>query len=175
MKQHHLKHCLLTLLAILGCVPTALASVKIGDLYYNLDETTLSAEVTYLFRESSSNSSYVSGDLVIPSSVVYNEKEYSVTSIGSDAFYYCSGLTSVVIPNSVTSIGSYAFYNTDIKKAIWLTNTPPSGASNVGAAINYVSNNQYSFSNQKVYSFLSSKFEVDNVVYVPVRSVGANL
>ena len=35
----------------------------------------------------------------------------SVTSIGSDAFYYCSGLTSVTIPNSVTSIGSYAFYN----------------------------------------------------------------
>ena len=33
----------------------------------------------------------------------------SVTSIGSDAFRDCSGLTSVVIPNSVTSIGSSAF------------------------------------------------------------------
>ena len=32
-----------------------------------------------------------------------------VTSIGSYAFDYCSGLTSVTIPNSVTSIGSYAF------------------------------------------------------------------
>ena len=33
-----------------------------------------------------------------------------VTSIGSDAFYYCSSLTSVTIPNSVTSIGNCAFY-----------------------------------------------------------------
>ena len=39
-------------------------------------------------------------DLVIPN---------SVTSIGSSAFYGCSGLTSITIPNSVTSIGNYAF------------------------------------------------------------------
>ena len=32
-------------------------------------------------------------------------------SIGSSAFYACSGLTSITIPNSVTSIGSYAFWN----------------------------------------------------------------
>ena len=32
-----------------------------------------------------------------------------VTSIGSYAFYDCSGLTSVTIGNSVTSIGNYAF------------------------------------------------------------------
>ena len=35
----------------------------------------------------------------------------SVTSIGSSAFSNCSGLTSVTIPNSVTSIGSSAFSN----------------------------------------------------------------
>ena len=33
----------------------------------------------------------------------------SVTSIGKYAFYYCSSLTSVTIPNSVTSIGDEAF------------------------------------------------------------------
>ena len=34
----------------------------------------------------------------------------SVKSIGNNAFSGCSGLTSVTIPNSVTSIGSQAFY-----------------------------------------------------------------
>ena len=33
----------------------------------------------------------------------------SVTSIGSEAFRDCIGLTSVAIPDSVTSIGNYAF------------------------------------------------------------------
>jgi len=35
----------------------------------------------------------------------------SVTSIGNNAFRFCTGLTSVIISNSVTSIGDYAFYH----------------------------------------------------------------
>ena len=33
----------------------------------------------------------------------------AVTSIGSNGFYNCDSLTSIIIPNSVTNIGSYAF------------------------------------------------------------------
>ena len=36
-----------------------------------------------------------------------------MTSSGDCAFAWCSGLTSVTIPDSVTSIGYRAFYNSD--------------------------------------------------------------
>ena len=51
----------------------------------------------------------ISGSIVIPETVTYQEKTYTVTSVGDFAFYKCSGLTSIEIPNSVTSIGNYAF------------------------------------------------------------------
>ena len=50
-----------------------------------------------------------SGNIVIPESVLYGGQTYKVTSIGSCAFYDCTGVTSVTIPNSVTSIGTMAF------------------------------------------------------------------
>lgn len=115
----------------------------------------------------------------------------SVTSIGSSAFQYCSGLTFVTIPNSVTSIGYKAFYGcrdltsviigsgvlsigssafSDLKKTIWLTNTPPSGYGEAAGAVNYVSNNQFSFNNKLAYQyqFLSSYFEINGIRYVPI-------
>ena len=46
-------------------------------------------------------------DVIIPN-IIGGKK---VTSIGYDAFGYCSRLTSITIPNSVTSIEYYAFYN----------------------------------------------------------------
>ncbi len=49
----------------------------------------------------------VNGEIVIPDT--YNDKP--VTTIGTDAFVNCTGLTGVTIPDTVTSIHSYAFYN----------------------------------------------------------------
>ena len=47
----------------------------------------------------------------------------SVTSIRSAAFRYCSGLTSVTIPNSVTSIGSYAFESCSGLSSVTISNS----------------------------------------------------
>ena len=50
-----------------------------------------------------------SDDVVIPASVTYKGKTYNVASIGDLAFFQCSGLTSISIPNSVQTIGELAF------------------------------------------------------------------
>ena len=50
------------------------------------------------------------GNLVIPETVDYDGNTYTVTGFQEEAFYECSNLTSVIIPNSVTSIGKNAFY-----------------------------------------------------------------
>ena len=88
---------------------------EIDGIYYNLggDE----AEVTY--EEDFNATPSYTGAIIIPEFVTYNDKTYSVTSIGSFAFYDCSDLTSITIPNSVTSIGSWAFAGT-----LWYNNQP---------------------------------------------------
>ena len=86
---------------------------KIDGIYYNFSGNV--AIVTYQQELSSGSSQYYSyysdysGTVVIPEFVTYKDKSYSVTSIGNYAFWGCSGLTSVTIPNSVTGIGIGAF------------------------------------------------------------------
>lgn len=97
-------------LALVSCVGTMVAQkIYVDDLCYNLNATKLTAEVTYK-QDPQVYSSYSNLTTAeIPSSVAYQNKTYSVTSIGKDAFAKCSTLTSVTIPNSVTSIGESAF------------------------------------------------------------------
>jgi len=100
------------LLAVAASVGTIFAKkVQIGDLYYNLDATNQTAEVTYKSCKDyyQYNADWTITTANIPASVTYGGKTYTVTSIGYHAFQYCSALTSVTIPNSVTSIGYEAF------------------------------------------------------------------
>ena len=78
-------------------------------IYYVWTNNNTELAVSYRGSNYYSYSNRYSGNVVIPSSVVYNGNTYPVTSIDGSAFYGCSGLTSVTIPSSVTSIGDYAF------------------------------------------------------------------
>ncbi|MBR4989391.1 MAG: leucine-rich repeat domain-containing protein [Bacteroidaceae bacterium] len=94
----------ITLTLLLICCNAAWAyDIEVDGIYYNITSfTDLTVEVT-------SGDNEYSGDIVIPSTITYKSKTLTVTSIGESAFFYCSGLTSITIPNSVTSIGYGAF------------------------------------------------------------------
>ena len=57
------------------------------------------------------SSHYLSGEITIPSIISIADRQYIVKSIGDFAFFNCSEITSVVMPNDLTSIGNYAFSN----------------------------------------------------------------
>ena len=92
-----------------------------NTLYYNITSDN-TIEVTY-YSSTTTDNNYVSGDVVIPSSVTNNGTTYSVTSIGDYAFYLCIGLTSVTIPNSVTSIADDAFYGCSSLTSVTIPNS----------------------------------------------------
>ena len=78
---------------------------EVDGIYYDLTGSS-SVAVT---NKSDYTAPY-SGHITIPSTVNYNNKSYAVTSIGDEAFMYCSDMTSITIPEGVTSIGRSAFW-----------------------------------------------------------------
>lgn len=55
-------------------------------------------EVTYMGKDYWSHGDRYQGDITIPETITYNHKTYTVTSLGDNAFYGCSELTSISIP-----------------------------------------------------------------------------
>ena len=100
--KHNILTLFLAILLIIVGTNVSVAAVEIDGINYELNKNYYTAKVV-------DKSTEYEGAIVIPSSLTYSDKTYSVTSIGPNAFSYCSGLTSVTIPNSVTSIEVYAF------------------------------------------------------------------
>ena len=106
---------LLALTLVLTCAPhIPLKAAAATDGYYTYTVTNGEATITDV-------SASISGDITIPSTL----GGYPVTTIGSDAFYYCSKLASVTIPNSVTTIGDYAFQDCIKLKNIFFDGKAP--------------------------------------------------
>lgn len=94
-------------IAWLGITSANAYDFQVDGIYYDINADEATVTVTNETGDSSGRS--YSGEVIIPQSVAYNKKTYSVTSIGDEAFAYCSELASVMIPNSVSTIGDYAF------------------------------------------------------------------
>ena len=110
---------LLTFLPILASANP----VEIDGIWYNLDPKAKEAEVAR-------NPTKYKGNVIIPKNVTHEGVEYSVKKIADNAFFECSGLTSVTIPNSVSSIGDWAFYSCKELTSITIPNSVTSIGNN---------------------------------------------
>ena len=104
------------ILSVLFSISASAYDVEVDGIYYNLIAKGKKAEVT-------SGDNEYTGAIAIPSTISYNDEDYNVTSIGEGAFYGCSSLTSITIPNSVTSIGGSAFYGCSSLTSITIPNS----------------------------------------------------
>lgn len=78
---------------------------EVDNIYYSITSKT---DKTCAVDDNGNENTY-SGNITIPAKVTYNEKEYTVTSIGSAAFKNCIKLKSISLPETLASIENYAF------------------------------------------------------------------
>lgn len=98
---------LFTVALLFACQTAWAYDFKVDGIYYTIlsSSESLAVRVT---SEYSSSKSY-SGEVVIPSSVVYDGKTYIVKQIDKLAFSKCTNLTKVTIQETVTVIYQRAF------------------------------------------------------------------
>ena len=114
-----MKKSILLLIAAFATLVTNAHDFEVGGIYYNITSST-TVEVTYQGSYGSEYTEYT-GSITIPATVTYEGVNYSVTSIGDEAFSYCSSLTAITITEGLTSIGEYAFYDCSSLTAITIT------------------------------------------------------
>ncbi len=110
-------------------IPNSVTSIGTGTFYYCFGLTSINVSSLNEYYSSDENGVLFNKDknVLIQYPVGNLRTDYtipnSVTSIGSYAFYGCTGLTSITIPNSVTSIGSNTFRDCTGLTSITISNS----------------------------------------------------
>lgn len=95
--------------------------ITIDGIYYMLNEQDKTATVKqkpHAPEDEEKDDNRLSGEIVIPASVIYDGVSYTVTRIGRCAFSECDAISAVTIPNSVTRIDEEAFYNCETLSSV---------------------------------------------------------
>jgi len=104
------------LLGVVGMMNAFAQNFTMDDLNYSINGDGVSVTVT-----GHVNGTEATGTLIIPETVTYEGTNYFVTTIGYAAFSGCSGLTSVIMPNTVTDMGADAFSVCDYLASVTLS------------------------------------------------------
>ena len=122
--QTIMRKLLFLFIALLASVSMLHASdISVGGIWYLFDDSNKAAIVTCRGGFGSTYDNEYSGSVIIPETVTWRNTTYTVTSIGNEAFYGCTGLTSITIPNTITSIGQMAFYNCSSLTSLTIPNS----------------------------------------------------
>ena len=97
-----------------------MSTITISGITYTYENVTFTAAATG-FDNSTTTA-------IILSTFIVGLNTYTVTSIGNNAFFGCTSLTSITIPNGVTSIGNNAFFECTSLTSI----TIPNGVTSIG-------------------------------------------
>ena len=103
------------------------SEVLIDGINYNLYDDGLGTKTAKVLPYPVPGEKY-EGDITIPATVQYHEVDFNVTSIGEKAFYGCSDLTAVTLPDGLEAIWELAFVLCDNLTSITL----PDGLLGIG-------------------------------------------
>ena len=115
-----MKRLLFLFLLLVACLLSAQAQTF---TYNNSSYRVLDEDLKTCMMTSFSTAGSITGEITLPSKVVYDREEYTVTVIGSSCFFEKTGLTKVVLPNNLKIIQIEAFAGCENLTSIIIPNT----------------------------------------------------